>query len=134
VVGVSEIPPPQEMLFRAGLAYPIRAEIAGRGPGAVRTACFPLGRSWNHYRVGRTSAAPFQRHRNPAPMNEMTPYGHIEPRHLHGYFESHQGQFIDSASGGRTRVEGKPGIPTPCGPKRIGMVVGLRHHRIHMRV
>src|SRR5258708_9819 len=32
VVAFSEIPPPQERLFRAALAYPIRAEIAGPGP------------------------------------------------------------------------------------------------------
>jgi hypothetical protein len=44
---------------------------------------------------------------NPAPLNELTPYGHIEPRHLHGYFESHQGQFLLTAlPGNHTRLEG----------------------------
>jgi hypothetical protein len=36
VVAFTEIPPPQEILFRAGIAYPIRAEITGHGPGAIR--------------------------------------------------------------------------------------------------
>jgi len=30
---------------------------------------------------------------SPAPLSEMTPYGHIEPRHLQGYFVSEEGQF-----------------------------------------
>jgi hypothetical protein len=36
VVAFAEIPPPTELLFRAGIAYPIRAEISGHGVGAVR--------------------------------------------------------------------------------------------------
>jgi len=36
VVAFAEIPPPKELLFRAGIAYPIRAEISGHGVGAVR--------------------------------------------------------------------------------------------------
>jgi len=31
VVAFAEIPPPKELLFRAGIAYPIRAEISGHG-------------------------------------------------------------------------------------------------------
>jgi hypothetical protein len=34
VVAFSEIPSPREWMFRAGIAYPIRAEIRGTGPGA----------------------------------------------------------------------------------------------------
>ena len=36
----AEIPPPSEMLFRAGIAYPIRAEITGHGEGAIRRCVF----------------------------------------------------------------------------------------------
>jgi hypothetical protein len=87
VVAFAEIPPPTEMIFRAGLAYPIRAEISGHGVGAVRNCIFSTGpfvepiEVWDEphlLKFGVTS--------NPAPLNELTPYGHIEPRHLHGYF------------------------------------------------
>jgi len=137
VVAFSEIPPPQEMLFRAGLAYPVRAEIAGHGPGAVRHCVFSTGpfvepiTVWDEPRLLRFSVTA-----NPAPMNEMTPYGHIEPRHLHGYFESHQGQFLLTAlPGGRARVEGTTWYSHSMWPETYwhwwsDYVI----HRIHMRV
>src|SRR5712672_1132726 len=43
VVAFAQIPPPTELLFRAGIAYPIRAEITGRGTGAVRRCIFSTG-------------------------------------------------------------------------------------------
>src|SRR5882672_5338739 len=43
VVAFSEIPPPTEWMFRAGIAYPIRAEIRGSGPGAERHCVFSTG-------------------------------------------------------------------------------------------
>jgi len=38
--GVCGDPAPKELLFRAGIAYPIRAEITGHGVGAVRHCIF----------------------------------------------------------------------------------------------
>src|SRR6267143_1271783 len=43
VVAFAEIPPPKEVLFRAGIAYPIRAEISGHGVGAVRHCIVSTG-------------------------------------------------------------------------------------------
>src|ERR1700730_1330893 len=40
VIAFAEIPPPQELLFRAGVAYPIRAEISGSGVGSTRLCIF----------------------------------------------------------------------------------------------
>jgi uncharacterized membrane protein YhaH (DUF805 family) len=108
VVAFAEIPPPTETLFRAGIAYPVRAEITGPGPGAMRHCVFSTGpfvepiTVWDEPHLLRFSVTA-----NPAPLNELTPYGHIEPQHLHGYFVSHQGQFLlTELPGGRTRVEG----------------------------
>ena len=108
VVAFAEIPPPKELLFRAGIAYPIRAEISGHGVGAVRNCIFSTGpfvepiEVWDEpwlLRFGVTA--------NPAPLNELTPYGHIDAPHLHGYFVSEKGQFLLTAlPGGRTRLEG----------------------------
>jgi uncharacterized membrane protein YhaH (DUF805 family) len=137
VVTFTEIPPPHEILFRAGIAYPIRAEITGHGPGAVRHCVFSTGPFvepivvWDEPRLLRFSVTV-----NPAPLNELTPYGHIEPRHLHGYFQSHQGQFLlTELPGGRTRVEGTTWYSHSMWPETYwhwwsDYVI----HRVHMRV
>jgi uncharacterized membrane protein YhaH (DUF805 family) len=137
VVAFTEIPPPKETLFRAGIAYPIRAEITGHGPGAVRHCVFSTGPFvepiivWDEPRLLRFSVTT-----NPAPLNELTPYGHIEPQHLHGYFESHQGQFLLTAlPGGRTRIEGTTWYSHSMWPETYwhwwsDYVI----HRIHRRV
>lgn len=52
VVAFAEIPPPTEMLFRAGIAYPIRAEISGRGPERFGAAFSPRDRSSSPSRCG----------------------------------------------------------------------------------
>ncbi len=43
VVAFTQIPEPHELLFRAGVAYPIRAEIIGQGVGAERHCVFSTG-------------------------------------------------------------------------------------------
>src|SRR5260370_101329 len=108
VVAFAEIPPPKELLFRAGIAYPIRAEISGHGVGAMRHCNFSTGpfvepiEVWDEPRLLKFGVTA-----NPAPLNELSPYGNIQPPHLHGYFVSKQGQFLLTAlPEGRTRLEG----------------------------
>ena len=137
VVAFAEIPPPKEMLFRAGVAYPIRAEITGHGPGAVRRCVFSTGafvepiRIWDEPHLLRFGVAA-----NPAPLNELSPYGQIEPAHLHGYFESHQGQFLlTELPGGRTRLEGTTWYSHTMWPETYWHLwSNYIIHRIHMRV
>jgi uncharacterized membrane protein YhaH (DUF805 family) len=137
VVAFSEIPPPTEMLFRAGIAYPVRAEITGHGPGAVRHCVFSTGpfvepiEVWDEPRLlsfGVTST--------PAPMNELTPYGHIEPKHLQGYFVSEHGQFaLTELPGGRTRLEGTTSYRNTIWPGQYWRLWSdYIIHRIHTRV
>ena len=137
VVAFAQIPPPAEMLFRAGVAYPIRAEITGRGPGAIRRCIFSTGafvepiEVWNEPRLlkfGVTSS--------PAPLNELTPYGHIEPRHLHGYFVSEEGQFLlTPLPGGGTRLEGTTWYRNAMWPAAYWHIWSdYIIHRIHLRV
>jgi len=137
VVSFAEIPPPQEALFRAGIAYPIRAEISGHGPGAIRHCVFSTGpfvepiTVWDEPHVLRFSVTA-----NPAPMNELTPYAHIEPAHLHGYFESHQGQFLlTPLPGGRTRLEGTTWYSHTMWPEQYWHFWSdYIIHNIHLRV
>jgi uncharacterized membrane protein YhaH (DUF805 family) len=137
VVAFSEIAPPKELLFRAGIAYPMRAQITGHGPGAVRQCVFSTGafvepiEVWDEPRLlsfGVTST--------PAPMNELTPYGHIEPKHLRGYFVSEHGQFaLTELPGGRTRLEGTTSYRNAIWPGQYWRLWSdYIIHRIHMRV
>jgi uncharacterized membrane protein YhaH (DUF805 family) len=108
VVEFAELPPPTELLFRLGIAYPIRAEIHGRGMGAVRNCIFSTGpfvepiEVWDEPRLLKFSVA-----RNPAPLEEWTPYRQIHPPHLNGFLVSEEGQFrLTPLPDGRTRLEG----------------------------
>jgi uncharacterized membrane protein YhaH (DUF805 family) len=137
VVAFAQIPPPTEMLFRAGIAYPIRAEITGHGSGAIRHCIFSTGafvepiRVWDEphlLKFGVTSS--------PAPLNELTPYGHIAPRHLHGYFVSEEGQFLlTPLPGGGTRLEGTTWYRNAMWPAAYWHLWSdYIIHRIHFRV
>ena len=43
VVSFRQLPPPDDWLFRTGIAYPVRAEIRGQGVGAIRYCEFSTG-------------------------------------------------------------------------------------------
>jgi hypothetical protein len=108
VVSFAELPPPREMIFKLGIAYPIRAEIHGRGVGAVRHCNFSTGpfvepiEVWDEPRLLKFSVT-----QNPEPMQEWTPYRDVHPAHLDGYLESRAGQFrLVPLEGGRTLLEG----------------------------
>jgi hypothetical protein len=137
VVSFTEIPPPRELLFRAGISYPIRAEITGRGPGAVRHCVFTTGpfvepiTSWDE-----PSLLAFGVTSQPAPMEEWTPYAGIHPPHLDGYFVSRRGQFrLEPLSGGKTRLEGTTWYTHRLWPTAYwGLWSDAIIHRIHARV
>jgi uncharacterized membrane protein YhaH (DUF805 family) len=137
VVAFAEILPPKELLFRAGIAYPVRAEIDGAGVGATRRCIFSTGAFeepitvWDQPHLLKFSVA-----KNPAPLTELSPYGHIQPLHLHGYFISHGGQFqLTALAGGKTRLEGTTWYHHTMWPATYwhwwsAYVI----HRVHLRV
>jgi hypothetical protein len=137
VVSFAEIPEPDQWLFRAGLAYPRRARIQGTGPGAVRYCEFSTGpfvepiEVWNEPSLLR-----FRVTQNPPPMHEWSPYAHVLPKHLHGYFISKQGQFrLTPLDRDRTLLEGttwyQHGLwPAPYWRLWSDAII----HRIHLRV
>jgi uncharacterized membrane protein YhaH (DUF805 family) len=137
VVAFAEIPSPKELLFRAGIAYPIRAEISGHGVGAVRHCIFSTGpfaepiEVWDEPRLLKFGVTA-----NPAPLNELSPYGNIRPPHLHGYFVSKQGQFqLTALPGGRTRLEGTTWYQHTMWPAAYWHLWSdYIIHRIHLRV
>ena len=108
VVSFSELPPPREMIFKLGIAYPIRAEIFGHGAGAVRHCNFSTGPFVEPIEVwDEPFLLKFSVTQNPEPMQEWTPYRDVHPAHLDGYLESKAGQFrLVPLAGGRTLLEG----------------------------
>lgn len=137
VVAFSQMPPPTELIFRAGVAYPIRAEIQGTGPGAERHCVFSTGafvepiQVWDEPRLLKFSVAA-----NPAPMQEWTPYSHVEPRHLHGFLVSNGGQFLlTPLPNGGTRLEGTTWYQHGLWPATYWRLWSDEIiHQIHMRV
>ena len=137
VVSFAELPPPGELIFRAGIAYPVRARIAGSGAGAVRKCEFSTGpfvepiQVWDEPRLLRFSVTA-----NPQPMQEWTPYRHIEPAHLEGYLVSRQGQFLlTPLPGGRTLLEGTTWYQHHLWPASYWQLWSdAIIHRIHLRV
>jgi hypothetical protein len=137
VVSFTEIPPPTELFFRTGISYPLRAEIRGHGPGAVRHCIFTTGpfvepiETWDEPRL-----LAFGVTEQPAPMEEWTPYRGIHPPHLDGYFVSHRGQFrLEPLPGGRTRLEGTTWYTHRLWPTFYwGLWSDAVIHRIHGRV
>jgi hypothetical protein len=137
VIAFTEIPPPTEWMFRAGIAYPIRAEMFGSGVGAERHCVFSTGefvepiKVWDEPRLLRFSVTS-----NPAPMEEWTPYSHIEPPHLHGFLVSDGGQFLlMPLPDGGTRLEGTTWYHHGLWPVAYWQVWSdAIIHKIHLRV
>jgi hypothetical protein len=137
VVAFAEIPPPKEWMFRAGIAYPIRAEIWGTGPGAVRHCVFSTGafvepiEVWDEPHMLKFSVTS-----NPAPMQEWTPYSSIDPPHLHGFLISNGGQFLlTPLPNGGTRLEGTTWYRHTLWPSSYWRLWSDEIiHQIHLRV
>jgi uncharacterized membrane protein YhaH (DUF805 family) len=136
VVAFPPLPEPDDWLFRAGVAYPTRAEIHGTGVGAVRHCVFSTGtfvepiEVWDAPRLLRFAVTD-----QPQPMTEWSPYS-IHPPHLQHYLVSRRGQFLlTPLPGGRTRLEGTTWYTNRMWPAPYWQVWSdAIIHRIHGRV
>ena len=122
VVSFSDLDPPNDWLFRSGVAYPIRARIEGTGVGAVRHCEFSTGafvepiEVWDEPRLLRFAVTS-----NPAPMKEWNPLFEIHPPHLDGFLVSKQGQFqLTRCPVSKTLLKEAPCISTVSGRPRTG--------------
>jgi len=137
VIAFSQIPPPEELMFRVGIAYPIRAEMYGRGVGAERHCVFSTGafvepiEVWDEPRLLKFSVIS-----NPAPLEEWTPYSHIDPPHLRGFLVSEGGQFLlTPLPDGGTRLEGTTWYQHGLWPSQYWRLWSDQIiHKIHLRV
>jgi hypothetical protein len=137
LVEFAELPPPDERLFRAGIAYPIRAEIVGRGAGAVRYCVFSTGafvepiEVWDEPRQLRFTVTA-----QPPSMTELSPYRNLRPPHLENYLSSRRGQFLlTPLPDGRTQLEGTTWYENRFWPGAYWRLWSdAIIHRIHRRV
>lgn len=137
VVSFSDIPEPSDWFFKTGVAYPMRARINGRGPGAIRYCEFSTGafvepiEVWNEPRLLKFAVT-----QNPPPMKEWTFWANVHPPHLNNFLVSNGGQFrLIPLAGGGTRLEGTTWYRHnmwPAGYWRLWSDFII--HRIHLRV
>ncbi|MET0151775.1 MAG: DUF805 domain-containing protein [Candidatus Binatia bacterium] len=137
VIGIAELPPPGEWVFRLGIAYPVRARIRGAGVGAVRTCEFSTGpfvepiTEWDPPR-----RLAFDVRAQPPPMQEWSPYRHVGAPHLVDGLRSERGEFrLLRTRPGRTRLEGSTWYRNNLFPQLYWNVWSdALIHRIHRRV
>jgi hypothetical protein len=137
VISFPKLAPPREALFRAGVAYPIRARIVGHGVGAVRYCVFSTGAFvepitvWDAPHVLR-----FDVTAQPRPMRELSPWGDIRPPHLDHFLVARRGEFrLEPLGDGRTLLEGTTWYSNRMWPTRYWQLWSdALIHRIHLRV
>lgn len=102
----SPIALPPGLVAAAGLAYPLRGELIGKGVGAERLGHFSTGAARERitqWEPGRRLA--FTVLSQPPAMEEMSPYRRVHAPHVEGYFETGETRFeLEPLAGGGTRL------------------------------
>lgn len=108
VIEFPELAPPTELIFKTGIAYPIKSRIEGTGKGAIRYCEFSTGSFVEPIEIwDENELLEFSVEEQPLPMKETSPYGEIDTPHLHDYFVSRRGQFkLTPLANGNTLLEG----------------------------
>jgi uncharacterized membrane protein YhaH (DUF805 family)/uncharacterized protein YndB with AHSA1/START domain len=136
VVEFDEIEDPPTWLFRAGIAYPVRATIDGTGVGAIRRCEFSTGAFVEPITVwDEPRRLAFDVIAQPPPMRELSIYSKVYAPHLDGFFRSSRGEFrlVPTATG--TRLEGHTWYSVAIFPQAYWRTLSdLLLHRIHQRV
>lgn len=108
VISFSDIPAPDDWVFRAGVAYPVRARIDGQGVGAIRYCEFSTGpfvepiTAWEPGRLLK-----FDVTQNPPAMREWTFRDDVHPPHVSDFLQSQGGEFrLTPLPNNRTRLAG----------------------------
>jgi hypothetical protein len=136
VIAFHELPAPDEWIFRLGVSYPQRAEIDGRGVGALRHCIFSTGAFVEPITVwNEPNHLAFDVIAQPDPLSELSPYRNLRPPHLYGYFESHRGEFCLIMTRDGTLLRGTTWYSNRMEPEAYWKLWSdSLIHRIHMRV
>jgi uncharacterized membrane protein YhaH (DUF805 family) len=137
VVKFDEIQERPAWYFRAGIAYPIRATIAGSGPGAIRRCEFSTGAFVEPITVwDEPRRLAFDVVEQPPPLRELSIYSKVYAPHINGYFSSSRGEFrLIPIAGGHTRLEGHTWYSVAVYPQGYWRATSeVLLHQIHLRV
>lgn len=137
LVAFNHMQAPDELLFKTGIAYPIKATITGKGAGAVRNCVFTTGpfvepiEIWDEPRLLRFSVID-----QPPPMTELSFYRDMNMPHLEDYFRSEKGQFLlTEMSPNQTKLEGTTWYRHNIWPSMYWRLWSdYILHKIHLRV
>lgn len=137
LIAFSRMEEPDELLFRAGISYPVEARIDGTGVGACRFCQFNTGPFVEPITVwDEPHLLAFDVLDDPPPMTELTIYEQIDAPHVEGFFRSKNGQFkLMELADGNTLLEGTTWYTHDIWPTwywRLWSDAIL--HRIHQRV
>lgn len=137
VIDFPELPPPSQLLFALGVAYPQRARLEGRGVGAVRYCEFSTGPFVEPITVwDPPRRLAFDVASQPKPLREISPYRVVDAPHLDGFLQSRRGEFLlrPTASGG-TEVIGTTWYEVHIFPQAYWQLYAdAIIHAIHERV
>lgn len=107
MIDFPELPPPLQLIFSLGVAYPIRARLEGEGVGAVRYCEFSTGPFVEPITVwDPPHHLAFDVRSQPLPMRELSPYRMVDAPHLDGFLQSRKGEFrlIETEDGGTDMI------------------------------
>lgn len=137
VLQFRELTSAPELIFRMGIAYPVRARIEGQGVGAVRRCEFSTGAFVEPITAWEApTRLAFEVTAQPPPLREWSPYGDVQPPHLAATLQSKRGEFrLVALPGGRTRLEGSTWYTLEMAPLLYWAPWSdWLIHRIHLRV
>ena len=134
---IPPIPGAPELIFRAGLAYPVRSEMLGTGVGSKRLCVLstgPLRETITDWEPGRLLR--FDVTSCPPSMHELSIYHDLQTPHLENFMVSEWGQFkLIPLDSGHTRLQGTSQYHNRMWPSQYWMPISdWIVHRIHMRV
>ena len=131
------MPDPPEIIFRTGLAYPLRSEMQGAGVGAKRLCVLSTGpltetiTAWEPGHLLRFDVVSC-----PPSMHELSIYRDLQTPHLENFMVSEWGQFkLIPLDATHTRLEGTSQYHNRMWPAQYWMPISdWIVHRIHIRV
>lgn len=137
VIAFPQLEPPDDPLFKLGIAYPVGATISGEGVGAIRKCNFSTGafiepiKVWDAPRLLK-----FGVEAQPPSMREFSWNHEIHPAHLQGYLNVHGGQFeLQPLGANGTRLIGTTWYQNKMWPAPYWRLWSDEIiHRIHLRV
>ncbi|MBX3118862.1 MAG: hypothetical protein KF784_07330 [Fimbriimonadaceae bacterium] len=132
-----DIPAPNELLFRAGVAHPVSTRTLGSGVGAERHCELSTGDMPEVItRYEPNKLLEFKVLKTPPSMIEMNPFGEVHAAHLEGFYECRIGRFeLIPLADGRTKVVGTSVYEHRFGPRWYWTLwTDKIVHDVHLRV